>query len=189
MKNWLYLEQDIMNEEIEDSEEKITSYDFMDLLIEDIMGDEYDTSKPFIDSYPSLFLHGACDSFATVLKEMFGYEFRVLYPTNFFKYDLDWIIHAYCVYTNAEGHKFYIDVRGITDDKKLFFAEFKSDIKRAGNKTKEKSFKSYEEFCAFFGFDENFLEAKEDMEYARKIIGNKYIKPYYEIDELISTCA
>lgn len=65
---------------------------------------------------PYQFLHGNCDQFAMMLSQKFGYEIDIIRNNDF-------LIHAYCI-MNFQGIKVYIDVRGMTTDKKLFFDEF-----------------------------------------------------------------
>lgn len=67
------------------------------------------------------FLHGCCDEFAAMLSDSFGYEVECVRNAN------HRLIHAYCVsYIGSE--KVYIDVRGMTTDKKLFFEEFENEL-------------------------------------------------------------
>lgn len=69
-----------------------------------------------IEYNPYQFLHGYCDQFAMVLSQKFGYEIELVRND-------DSLIHAYCT-VNFQGKKAYIDVRGITTVKRLFFDEF-----------------------------------------------------------------
>lgn len=72
----------------------------------------------------SIFLHGVCGIFALALHETFGYELWVVAyePEDWEDEDDAWtnrLVHVYC---QKDGY--YIDVRGITDDRNAFFDEF-----------------------------------------------------------------
>lgn len=67
------------------------------------------------------FLHGFCDEFAAMLSDVFGYEIECVRNAN------HRLIHAYCV-SYIGDEKAYIDVRGITTDKVLFFEEFENEL-------------------------------------------------------------
>ena len=70
------------------------------------------------DATGEMFLHGVCGIFALALYYEYGYQLMALRDR---KDPLD-IVHIYC---EDNGH--LIDVRGITDDKEAFTAEF-SDV-------------------------------------------------------------
>lgn len=67
------------------------------------------------------FLHGLCDEFAAMLSDVFGYEIECV------RNGEGRLIHAYCTAYIGE-EKAYIDVRGITTDKSLFFEEFDNEL-------------------------------------------------------------
>lgn len=104
----------------------------------------------------NLFLHGCCVLFAKALNEIFKYD---VYMVN-----CSIGVHYFCMYKNL-----YIDVRGITNNEKIFFAEF--NIFDKPNKEKIYNIDNLKEY------DENITDI--GIEYAKEII-NKY-KMYYEI--------
>ena len=63
------------------------------------------------------FLHGYCDTFATILSKKYGYEIEAMYNEH------NELIHAYCV-KQVDGVNYYIDVRGITSNWFDFVAPF-----------------------------------------------------------------
>lgn len=67
------------------------------------------------------FLHGCCDEFAAMLSDVFGYQIEAV------RNGEGRLIHAYCV-SEVNGEKAYIDIRGITTDKVLFFEEFENEL-------------------------------------------------------------
>ena len=67
------------------------------------------------------FLHGCCEEFAAILSDVYGYEIECVRNANGRN------IHTYCV-SYIGDEKAYIDVRGITTDKKLFFEEFENEL-------------------------------------------------------------
>lgn len=72
------------------------------------------------------FLHGMCTSFAATLSDVFGYQIEsVRHFEEDDCYDGN-LIHTYCV-SNINEKKAYIDIRGITTDPELFFAEFANE--------------------------------------------------------------
>lgn len=67
------------------------------------------------------YLHGCCEEFAAILSDIYGYEIECVRNAN------NRLIHAYCIgYIGDE--KAYIDIRGITTDKTLFFEEFDNEM-------------------------------------------------------------
>lgn len=67
------------------------------------------------------FLHGCCEEFAAMLADAYGYEIECVRNAN------NRLIHAYCI-SYIGDEKTYIDVRGITTDKVLFFKEFEDEL-------------------------------------------------------------
>lgn len=65
------------------------------------------------------FLHGFCIDFALCLSDMFGYSIETV------RNEYDELIHAYCI---SKDHQYYIDIRGITDEPRLFFDEFADEV-------------------------------------------------------------
>lgn len=65
------------------------------------------------------YLHGYCDLFAIKLKEMFpNYDLCILSSEE------SGLIHSYATFTSDDGTEYYIDARGITTDKEVFFTEY-----------------------------------------------------------------
>lgn len=87
------------------------------------------------------FLHGGCLKFALVLHRMFGYEIRIVWNAPFENRTeniwessaiVDWdrpaafwdhLVHGYCA-ADIGGRTAYIDVRGITTERRPFFDAF-----------------------------------------------------------------
>lgn len=70
----------------------------------------------------AIYLHGNCEIFAIALNNVFGYPIQYLTDTTRYahtKDKLNTLVHAYC---NANGT--YIDVRGVTTDRKTLIEEF-----------------------------------------------------------------
>lgn len=72
----------------------------------------------------SIFLHGLCGIFALALHEKFGYELEYIVDKNE-PPSLAYLIHVYC---HEEDQ--FIDIRGQTDDKDTFMAEFEDFFER-----------------------------------------------------------
>lgn len=72
------------------------------------------------------YLHGRCDEFAAMLSEAYGYEIETVHNAD------KELIHSYCT-TEINGGKAYIDVRGITVDRNLFWMEFEDEVTSHGD--------------------------------------------------------
>lgn len=75
------------------------------------------------------YLDGYCDEFALMLNKRFGYPIHAIVIDNQKGFNL---IHAYCTF-DIEREVYYVDARGITNDKELFFYMYhltpKMDVK------------------------------------------------------------
>lgn len=71
------------------------------------------------------FLNGFCPHLAWRLKKEFGYQLACL------KEDEE-LVHVFCV-GKKDGHIFFIDVRGITDDIPLFYGPFSVNVQSCFN--------------------------------------------------------
>lgn len=101
------------------------------------------------------YLHGYCDEFAMLLNKVFHYQIEI-------SFNCGNIIHAYCKHGD-----YYIDVRGITNDKDLFFSEFKDDLNKETHR-------------------ECFFNVKEAYQYIKDNFGNSYKIVYKDELELLS---
>ena len=63
------------------------------------------------------FLLGFCYHLASYFREKYGYKQELIVDRE------GYLVHSYCVFENA-GHKYFIDSRGITDNRDLFFGLF-----------------------------------------------------------------
>lgn len=103
----------------------------------------------------SSFLCGYCGQFALTLKEKYGYDIEILVDSD--EYD-DYLIHVFNTYC-YNGVKYYIDSRGITNDKKLFL-----DI-----------YSNWENFDKISIIDKNSDKFEEYL---------KYVKNIFELDNI-----
>jgi len=119
-----------------------------------------------------LFLHGMCELFARALSEKYDY--------NVYKFFYENKLHYYCIYY-FKNIKFYIDVRGITNDRNLFFREFSIEIDSIETNKLDNFDDKVENISTLVEFDEYVTNL--GLEYARKII-EKY-EIYYNINYII----
>lgn len=112
------------------------------------------------------YLHGFCDEFALMLNFVYHYPIEVIFFCGR-------IIHAYCKIDNL-----FIDVRGITDDKKLFFSEFEDELQKETHRVLYKTTKEcFNELCDWCGLNYHILNKKE-LELLSK---DKWLDNYYKI--------
>ena len=73
----------------------------------------YEDESPFEDETADIFLHGVCYVFAQALYDKYGYVMRQIGNGT----------HVFCV-LEKQGRTFFVDVRGITNNRFEFFKEF-----------------------------------------------------------------
>ena len=73
------------------------------------------------------FLHGMCFDFALTLAERYNYNIEILDIRKGRRRAGKSLVHAYCTKT-VNDIKYYMDIRGITTDKELFFEDFEEEI-------------------------------------------------------------
>jgi hypothetical protein len=114
------------------------------------------------------YLHGYCDEFALMLNSVYGYSIEVI----FFCHK---IIHAYC-----KVGDFYIDVRGITDDKELFFSEFTEELKKETHRvTYQNKTECFESLCDWCGLRYHIANKKE----LKLLSEDRWLDNYYKLTQ------
>lgn len=112
------------------------------------------------------YLHGYCDEFALMLNSVYKYPIEVIFFCGK-------IIHAYC-----KVDKYFIDVRGITDNEELFFSEFEEELSRetyrASYKTAKECFNDLRDQC---GINYRILQREE----LKLLSEDKFLSNYYKL--------
>ena len=98
----------------------ITDFEFMNEIKDPLFCDNYPES-------PYDYLHGRCDSFALALSQIYNYETYAIYEQHSIEDEGEAnnsLVHVFCIVNSENDYKYYIDIRGITNDFDIFIGEF-----------------------------------------------------------------
>ena len=110
---------------------------------------------------PIWYMHGACDVFAWYLSREYGYGIRAYHTVRDGYQDL--LVHAMC-FSDYDGMRHWIDVRGITDDVDEMLEPFLDDIDALRKRGYDVVYTDYDDVEMSNDFVGEFIDPMRDLD-------------------------